>query len=119
MERKQVSASNPLLLTTVLPTKKVAIRILNDNKINTLQECAQLGTEKLLSIDGIGVAILLSLRRECHRRGVEWSLCEYERNAEIGVSRESALYSNAYEEWMKAIIDKKLKAAKDKKMATA
>jgi hypothetical protein len=119
MERRQTSVVRTILLSDLLHTKKIAMRILNNNSIITLQGCARMGTEALLLIDGIGVAIIFHLRSECRKKGIDWNLCEYERNAEAGVSWEVAMCSSAYIEWMNSIIGKKNKDRKDKKSAEA
>ena len=60
-------------LTEVIPaSKKQLLRNLNGNGFHTLEDCARLGTRKLMQTKGVGFFTLTDLRRACHSKKIQW-----------------------------------------------
>jgi len=79
-----MNTKKQILLSQVLLGRKALIRKLNDRGITTLQQCAKIGTKRLVSLEGggVGIASLLILKNECRRLGVSWPECDFETRAD-------------------------------------
>ena len=119
MKQRQASVVGKVSLSKVPSIKNGMLRIFSNNGIFTLQDCAKRGTETLLMIEGVGIAVVISLRRECRKRDIAWNLSEYEKNSERGVEWETAISSHPYGQWMSRIIGGKMISLRTLKKASA